>query len=137
VVLKRSAVADLDPPPSLGSPSRDYAGALRVALDYVPADAPATATLRELARLLRDNGTLSAGETAQLLGVRSANTVKNWLQSGAFPGATRTQGGHWRFPLEEVLKVKAQIRDVRARNAAGDIRPVRTSRVVWGDDEIA
>jgi hypothetical protein len=71
------------------------------------------------------------------MGVRSPNTIKNWLDSGAFPGASRTAGGHWRFPVDEVLKVRAQVERVRARNAAGDVRPVRYSRILWGEDEMA
>lgn len=41
---------------------------------------------------------LTSSEAAELLGVSSTNTIKNWLNGGSFPGAFQTPGGHWRFP---------------------------------------
>jgi hypothetical protein len=58
---------------------------------------------------------------AKMLGVSSPNTVKNWLEGGAFPGATKTLGGHWRFPLKDVEAVKARMEWVREKNAKGDL----------------
>lgn len=64
---------------------------------------------------------LKTTEVAKMLGVSSPNTVKNWLEGGAFPGATKTLGGHWRFPLKDVEAVKARMEWVREKNAKGDL----------------
>jgi predicted DNA-binding transcriptional regulator AlpA len=66
---------------------------------------------------------LSSGETAKLLGLSSINTVKNWLEGGAFPGACKTAGGHWRFPLGEVEAVAARMKELRQKNEAVDLSP--------------
>lgn len=66
---------------------------------------------------------LTSTKAAQLLGVSSPNTVKNWLEAGYFPGAFRTAGGHWRFPLSEVLAMKQAMEDREQRNAKGDLTP--------------
>ena len=63
---------------------------------------------------------LTSTEAATLLGVSPPNTVKNWLEGGAFPGATKTLGGHWRFPRSEVEAVKARMEWVHAKNTKGD-----------------
>ena len=49
---------------------------------------------------------LTTGQAAELLGVSSPNTVKNWLKGGSFPGAFQTPGGHWRFPRDEVEAIR-------------------------------
>ena len=67
---------------------------------------------------------LTSTEAASLLGVASANTVKNWLEGGYFPKAFQTPGGHWRFPREEVEAVKARMEELRVRNRAGDLMPI-------------
>jgi len=67
---------------------------------------------------------LTSTEAASLLGVASANTVKNWLEGGHFPGAFQTPGGHWRFPRQEVEAAKARMDELRVRNRAGDLMPV-------------
>ena len=66
---------------------------------------------------------LTSTEAAELLGVSSANTVKNWLAGGQFPGAFQTQGGHWRFLREEVEAVKARMDELREKNRRGDLTP--------------
>jgi excisionase family DNA binding protein len=66
---------------------------------------------------------LSSTQAASLLGVASANTVKNWLEGGHFPGAFQTPGGHWRFPREEVEAVKLHMEDLRERNRSRDLMP--------------
>lgn len=67
--------------------------------------------------------TLTSSEAAALLGLSSANTVKNWLAGGYFPGAFQTRGGHWRFLRAEVEAVKARMADLRERNRRGDLAP--------------
>ena len=64
---------------------------------------------------------LTSTEAAKVLGVSSANTVKNWLEGGAFPGATRTPGGHWRFPRKDVEELKTRMAWVQAKNAKADV----------------
>ena len=66
---------------------------------------------------------LTSSQAAALLGVASANTVKNWLEGGYFPGAYKTPGGHWRFPRAEVEAVKARLDSLRDRNRLGDLAP--------------
>ena len=66
---------------------------------------------------------LSSTQAASLLGVASANTVKNWLEGGHFPGAFQTPGGHWCFPREEVEAVKLRMEDLRERNHSRDLMP--------------
>ncbi|MFN4864711.1 MAG: helix-turn-helix domain-containing protein [Cyanobium sp.] len=65
--------------------------------------------------------TLTSTQAASLLGVASANTVKNWLEGGFFPGAFQTPGGHWRFPREEVEAVKIRMEELRDRNRTGNL----------------
>ncbi len=67
--------------------------------------------------------TLTSKQAATLLGVASANTVKNWLEGGWFPGAFQTPGGHWRFPLEDVEAVRLCLEDLRDRNSLRDLMP--------------
>jgi hypothetical protein len=67
---------------------------------------------------------LTSKQTATMLGVSSANTVKNWLEGGWFPGAYQTAGGHWRFPLEDVEAVRTRLEDQRDRNSRRDLTPV-------------
>lgn len=71
----------------------------------------------------RPREVLTSGQAAAVLGVSSANTVKNWLEAGHFPGAFKTAGGHWRFYLDEVEAVKARIEGLRERNLRGDLTP--------------
>jgi len=68
--------------------------------------------------------TFTSTQAGALLGVASANTVKNWLEGGYFPGAFQTPGGHWRFPRDEVEAVKMRMEDLRNRNRHGDLMPV-------------
>jgi excisionase family DNA binding protein len=67
---------------------------------------------------------LTSKQAATLLGVSSANTVKNWLEGGWFPGAFQTAGGHWRFPLEDVEAVRSGWESLRDRNSRRDLTPV-------------
>ncbi|MFN9610717.1 MAG: helix-turn-helix domain-containing protein [bacterium] len=91
-----------------------------------------TATLREAGRSdLVDRLVTSAAaapltskQAATLLGVSSANPVKNWLEGGWFPGAFQTAGGHWRFPLEDVEAVRSRLEGLRDRNSRRELTPV-------------
>ena len=67
---------------------------------------------------------LTSKQAATLLGVSSANTVKNWLEGGWFPSAFQTAGGHWRFPLEDVEAVRSRLEGLRDRNSRRDLTPV-------------
>ncbi len=81
---------------------------------------------QDLARQLvpfRPRKALTSGQAAELLGVSSPNTVKNWLEAGQFRGAYQTAGGHWRFPVEEVEAVKARLDALAERNRRGDLAP--------------
>lgn len=67
------------------------------------------------------DGDLSSTAAAQILGVSSINTIKNWLEGGHFPSAYRTPGGHWRFVKSEVLAVKEAMENLRRKNEAQDL----------------
>lgn len=91
-----------------------------------------TAALREAGRsdlvdrlvAIATAAPLTSKQAATLLGVSSANTVKNWLEGGWFPGAFQPAGGHWRFPLEDVEAVKSRLEGLRDRNSRRDLTPV-------------
>ena len=74
----------------------------------------------------RPQEVLTSGQAAALLGLSSANTVKNWLEGGYFPGAFKTAGGHWRFLRDEVEAVKARMDALREKNRRGDLTPPDT-----------
>lgn len=80
----------------------------------------------DLARKLvsfRPRKALTTGQAAEMLGVSSPNTVKNWLEAGRFPGAYQTPGGHWRFPVEEVEAVRARMEELAERNRNRELMP--------------
>lgn len=77
--------------------------------------------LRALADLLTKPRWLTSKEAADLLGVSSRNTIKNWLQEGHFPRSRRTPGGHYRFLLADVLQVKEAMQELSDRNARQDL----------------
>lgn len=79
--------------------------------------------VKRLERELRAKETLTSTQAADVLGVSSANTVKNWLKGGHFPGAFKTSGGHWRFLRSEVLAVRERMADLRLRNERRDLVP--------------
>lgn len=80
--------------------------------------------LVERLRALWEDEELTSTQAAGLLGVSSANTVKNWLQGGWFPSAYRTPGGHWRFLRSEVLAARERMDLLRDRNARRDLAPL-------------
>ncbi len=94
---------------------RDLTSALR--------DAGRDDLVARLERFGRSQEALTTGQAAKVLGVSSANTVKNWLEAGHFPGAYRTPGGHWRFSRDEVEAVKQRMDALREKNQRGDLTP--------------
>ncbi len=91
-----------------------------------------TSTLREMGRNdladqmeseVQPSEALTSSEAAEVLGVSSRNTVKNWMKGGMFPGAYQTEGGHWRFPREEVEKTRARMEKLQDKNKQGDVEP--------------
>ena len=82
--------------------------------------------LVERLQALREDEVITSKQAASLLGVSSANTVKNWLEGGWFPGAFRTPGGHWRFQRSEVLAARERMEDLRGKNARRDLTPPDT-----------
>ena len=80
----------------------------------------------DLAKQLRPHRSgkvLTSGQAAAMLGVSSTNTVKNWLENGFFPGAYKTAGGHWRFPIEDVEAARARMEELQEKNRTGDLTP--------------
>jgi excisionase family DNA binding protein len=79
------------------------------------------------------NEDLTSTQAAQLLGVSSANTVKNWMEGGFFPSAYKTAGGHWRFPRAEVEAVREEMKALREKNSSGDIALEYDPTLDYGD----
>lgn len=77
------------------------------------------AHLEEIREMLAGERLLSVGEVAEILGVSSPTTVRNWLESGSFPGTQLTAGGHRRFRLADVLDVRARMELTAYENATG------------------
>lgn len=96
---------------------------LREELVHALAEAGREDLVARLEQELDGDEVLTSRQAAKLLGVSSANTVKNWLKGGWFPGAFRTPGGHWRFSRREVEAVRARMAELEARNASGEIAP--------------
>lgn len=86
--------------------------------------------LSELGQLLRGERLVSVGEAATFLGVSSPQTIRNYIQSGLFPEASRTAGGHRRIRLSDVLAARERIERVRIANASGAVE-IRD----FGDDD--
>ena len=42
----------------------------------------------------------------KLLGLRSVNTVKRWIELGILAGTWDERSGRWRIPLAEVLRLR-------------------------------
>ncbi len=101
----------------------DDAHTLREVVQHLREDTPADLRRRLEALADRlDAEWVTTGQAARLLGVSSRNTVKNWLEGGFFPGATRTEGGHWRFLRAEVEEARRAIDAVkRGPVALGDL----------------
>lgn len=57
--------------------------------------------------LTQPEALLTPGEVASLFRV-TPKTVTRWAEAGKL-SAVRTLGGHRRFPVQEVLRVKAQV----------------------------
>jgi hypothetical protein len=46
-------------------------------------------------------------QARKLLGVRSINTVKRWIELGILAGRWDERSGRWQIPLAEVLRLRA------------------------------
>jgi len=51
--------------------------------------------------------TIGTEQARKLLGVRSVNTVKRWIEIGMLAGQWDERAGRWRIPLAEVLRLRA------------------------------
>jgi len=57
----------------------------------------------------QDTVALSPAQAARRLGVKSPNTVKNWIRRGWFPRATQGPGQHWHIPTDDVERFRDQM----------------------------
>ena len=71
---------------------------------------------------------LTCEEVFDKLGLLSQETVDNWLCGGNFPGSKFIQGA-WYFEKTKVEQVVETVKQLRKKNAAGDLTPV------FDDDE--
>lgn len=92
-------------------------------------------TVRMLKTALHDvdaGRLLTTTEAAQLLGVRSINTIKAWCRSGYLHGIT--QGSRTLIPISEIERVQDSERVRRIRQAE---RLHDQSADLGGDDELS
>lgn len=79
-------------------------------LEAVEARHPDTAPeLGPIVRALNGGGdaTIGTERARRILGVRSVNTVKRWIEAGILAGEWDERSGRWRIPLADVLRVRA------------------------------
>lgn len=50
--------------------------------------------------------TIGTEQARRLLGVKSVNTVKRWLDLGILSGRWDVRSGRWRIPLADVLRLR-------------------------------
>lgn len=107
---------------------------LRDALeDLAAGDIPAAqARVRHALDSLEPDQLLTTGEAADLLGVRSVNTVKHWCRVGVINGVTRHR--RMMIPLAEIERVRNSER-VRAYTEAQSTHE-RIGRLA-GDDDLS
>jgi hypothetical protein len=80
---------------------------------FVPAEPELLAEVDAAVAGLADRR-LTSGEAAELLGVKSLNTVKSWARAGMFPGAIRTETGRWLIPYDDVWRVRENMASIAA-----------------------
>lgn len=88
--------------------SLDLAAIVRQ-LQAVEARHPDTvAELQPVIQALTSDGeaTIGTEQARKLLGVRSVNTVKRWVELGILQGQWDVRSKRWRIPLAEVLRVR-------------------------------
>lgn len=66
--------------------------------------------LEPIIQTLADPGeaTIGTEQARKLLGVRSVNTIKRWIELGILPGTWDTRSGRWQLPLGAVLRRRAE-----------------------------
>ncbi len=69
--------------------------------------------------------TYTTSDAAQILHV-SDQTIRRMCEAGKFPGASRTEGGHWRIPkkyfkvtLEQSMQIDKDLSDIRSKSLKG------------------
>ncbi len=76
--------------------------------------------LVEVSEMLNGQKLLKVGKVAEMLGVSSPTTIRNWLERGYFGGdVIRTEDGTRLFRLSDVLAAKTRMEQTRAENEAG------------------
>lgn len=53
-----------------------------------------------------EESTIGTEQARKLLGVRSVNTVKRWIELGILAGRWDERSGRWRIPLAEALRLR-------------------------------
>lgn len=90
--------------------SVDLAGVVRQ-LQAVEARHPDTvADLEPIIQALAGSRepTIGTEQARRILGVRSVNTVKRWLELGILPGTWDARSGRWQLPLAGALRLRAE-----------------------------
>jgi hypothetical protein len=53
-----------------------------------------------------DESTIGTEQARRLLGVRSVNTIKRWIELGLLAGRWDERSGRWQIPLADVLRLR-------------------------------
>src|SRR5579864_2715113 len=53
-----------------------------------------------------EDSTIGTEQARKLLGVRSVNTVKRWIELGILAGRWDERSGRWQIPLVDVLRLR-------------------------------
>lgn len=65
-----------------------------------------------------EESTIGTEQARRLLGVRSVNTVKRWIELGILAGRWDERSGRWQIPLVDVLRLRGTQRAVAEAGGA-------------------
>jgi hypothetical protein len=84
----------------------------------------AAAELEPVIEALTGDGPPMIGteQARKILGVRSVNTVKRWLELGILGGVWDERRGRWQIPLDEALRLRS-VHDDLAAMGGDDMTP--------------
>jgi hypothetical protein len=88
-----------------------------------------------------EESTIGTEQARRLLGVRSVNTVKRWIQLGILSGHWDERSGRWLIPLTDVLRLRGTqhaVADAKGEDLTGEeldlIASTRPGTYPWQRD---